>query len=357
MKKKILTLVLLMSLLMTNNAQILPVKVCIQEQDQWCWAGVSQCVLDYYGCEVEQCEIADYARTVITWHNFGSVPCCDLPYGPCNYWNYNWGYPGSIQDILVNFAELNNYGIGSYLSHQSVIQELNENRLFIIRWGWTYGGGHFVVGHGIEDQTLYYMDPWFGEGAKFADYNWVVNSSDHSWTHTNAIYEMVSKPTFDPIPGIYETPQNVTINCETPDAVIFYTLDGSNPNDNSEIFTTPILLSEGTSIIKAMAVYPGFNNSAVVVGEYTVNVGIRFFTLTDIEVYSFNNQIYIINEKNINLKSVQIIDLLGRVIYKDKVNSSTTISINVDNGHYIVRLISEDGKVSNTKVYLTRQHN
>ena len=37
------------------KAQILLVPEIIQEQNQWCWAGVSKCVLDYYGSSVQQC--------------------------------------------------------------------------------------------------------------------------------------------------------------------------------------------------------------------------------------------------------------------------------------------------------------
>ncbi|MDR0438315.1 MAG: T9SS type A sorting domain-containing protein [Bacteroidales bacterium] len=186
--KKNSILIFFLSLLFTSHAQILPVKVLTQEQDQWCWAGVSQCILDYYGVEVEQCVIAEYTRTVATWHNFGLTSCCTNPGGPCNYWNYNWGYRGSIEDILMHFGQVDNARSYTALSHARIAQELSIGRPFIIRWGWTFGGGHFVVGHGIDGLTLYYMDPWFGEGAKFANYNWVVSSDLHTWTHTNIMY-------------------------------------------------------------------------------------------------------------------------------------------------------------------------
>src|SRR5438045_610305 len=74
-----------------------------QEQDQWCWAGTTQAVISHYGKYVSQCSIAEYVRTVATWHSYGSTNCCVSGSGGCNYWNYNWGYTGSIQDILVHF--------------------------------------------------------------------------------------------------------------------------------------------------------------------------------------------------------------------------------------------------------------
>ena len=183
--KKAYIILFFLPLLITSRAQILPVKVCTQEQREWCWAAVSQCILDYYGVNVEQCEIAEYTRTVATWHDFGTTPCCSNPGGPCNYWNYNWGQTGSIQDILVHFGQLNNTGVGSALSFSQVVQQFALNRPFIIRWAWVSGGGHFLVGHGLNGETLYYMDSWSGEGAKFANYSQVVSGTRHTWTHTS----------------------------------------------------------------------------------------------------------------------------------------------------------------------------
>ncbi len=165
---------------------ILDVPVVIQEQSQWCWAGVSAAVIRAKGTPIEQCTIAEYARVRATWHDFGSVDCCEDPSQGCNYWNYAWGANGSIQDILSHWG-INNYGIGAALTLSTVESEINANRPFVIRWGWDSGGGHFVVGYGVVGSTLYYMNPWFGEGAKMADYAWVVSGSSHTWTHTNVL--------------------------------------------------------------------------------------------------------------------------------------------------------------------------
>jgi hypothetical protein len=165
--------------------QVLNVPEVIQEQDQWCWAGVSCCVLRYYQTNITQCEIAEYTRTHANWHDFGPVDCCVDPSQGCNYWNYNWGYPGSIQDILHHWG-VENYGTG-YLQITNIQSEIDGGRPFIIRWGWTTGGGHFLVGHGIVGSAIYYMNPWFGEGYKIGDYGWVLGSTDHTWTHTNVL--------------------------------------------------------------------------------------------------------------------------------------------------------------------------
>jgi uncharacterized protein YvpB len=168
------------------SGQVLDVPEVVQEQTEWCWAGVSCCVLNYYGKPVTQCAIAEYARTKITWYDFGTENCCDVGNRKCNYWNYNFGYPGSIEDILKQWG-VQNHGTGNSLTPASIKTEVGAGRPFIIRWALKPSGGHFIVGHGIADSTVYYMDPWRGEGYKIAKYSAVASNSSHTWQGTNVI--------------------------------------------------------------------------------------------------------------------------------------------------------------------------
>lgn len=234
------------------KSQVLNVNEVIQEQDQWCWAAVSACVLDYYCAPTPQCEIAEYTRNVATWHNFGNTDCCEDPSLGCNYWNYNWGYDGSIKDILEHFGYIFNHGIGSYLVKDEIVSDIQDNRLFIIRWGWTDGGGHFVVGHGLIDNNLYYMDPWYGEGLKIADYDWVVSGSYHTWTHTNVIDDT---PTNN-LPANAETISGTTTVCQGQKSVD-YTVPPIE-NATSYIWTLPTGAT-GTSTTNSIVVDFGLN--------------------------------------------------------------------------------------------------
>ncbi len=170
-------------------AQILNVPELTQEQDQWCWAGSSQCVLIYYGNNFLQCEIAEYTRLHSTFHNFGSVNCCVDPTQGCNYWNYNYDPDeGSIKMILIDMPltlgnpSIDNYGVARMLTAAEVATEIGAGRPFVIR---VCCAGHFIVGRGYENGNLYYMDPWFGEGYGFGPYGSNVNG--RTWTHTNII--------------------------------------------------------------------------------------------------------------------------------------------------------------------------
>lgn len=195
-------------------AKVLLFTLTTQEQDQWCWAAVSSAIIKYYGTNAAQCAIADYTRTRATWHDFGSVPCCTDAGQGCNYWNYIMGSAGSIQDILQNWG-LQSTALVRQLYANEVEAAVNDNRPFVIRWGWTSGGGHFVVGHGIDGSQMNYMDPWYGEGLKVASYDYVVSGGNHTWTHTAVVttpwttqtyplnIEASAGGTTDPPPGSY----------------------------------------------------------------------------------------------------------------------------------------------------------
>ncbi|HQW13135.1 MAG TPA: T9SS type A sorting domain-containing protein [Saprospiraceae bacterium] len=222
--KQLITLLLVGIFLINNvpsNAQVLNVTNAEQQYDQWCWAGCSKTILDYYGFNtVQQCDIAEFVRTTATFHDFGDVACCISARQGCNYWNYNWGYAGSIQDILIHFGNLQNSGLGRALTLAEVSTEIQKNKLFVIRWGWSTGGGHFVVGHGVNGNNIYYMNPWFGEGLHIGTYDYMVSGKDspgaatHTWTSTNKIKsnvlaafepEQANTMTISPNPFVNET--------------------------------------------------------------------------------------------------------------------------------------------------------
>ncbi|MFZ1678528.1 MAG: C39 family peptidase [Saprospiraceae bacterium] len=173
-----------------SGAQIMSIPEVIQEQTNWCWAACTKCILGYYNYSFSQCEIAEYTRSVSTScnpNNYGSVNCCTNPNQGCNQWNYNWGCPGSMQDILIHFGNITTYSLGSTITTAQIHVETASNHPFLFRWGWYSGGGHFLVGYGISGSNIYYMNPLPGYGDEISNYNWVVDDGIHSWTHTQTI--------------------------------------------------------------------------------------------------------------------------------------------------------------------------
>jgi surface antigen len=207
MIKNILTILILTILLpISIQAQILDVPEVTQEQDQWCWAGSSISVLKYYGDnEITQCEIATWAWNRADWRSC-SDNCCSDPTGCCNYWNYNWGEPGAIDDILENASSSVSIKVNNEsqaISQSEVETAISDGRPLIVR---VNSGGHFIVLHGLEGNTLYYMDPWYGEGKGYQTFSTSqVNGRD--WTHTQTC---LTKPTTDPDTEAPSVPQNLT---------------------------------------------------------------------------------------------------------------------------------------------------
>ena len=174
-------------------AAVLPVAQKYQEKTQWCWAGCSQAILEYYGVAATQTAIAAYG-----------TPRID------NTWNYLYGTDGSrrgIDMILDHFAGIDSTPYARCLSEPEVDSEISAGRPPVVRWGWDSGGGHFVVARGIDGGMIYLMDPWYGPTINA--YSWVVSGGGHTWTHSLPLDTdpaPTAAPTITPAPAITPTP-------------------------------------------------------------------------------------------------------------------------------------------------------
>jgi len=82
-----------------------------------------------------------------------------------------------------------------------------------------------------------------------------------------------SSPTCTPPGGVFSSPQSVTLSDATANATIYYTLDHTNPNPASQVYSTPISVTQQPQVeIRAYAVAPGFSPSNVTSCVYTINI-------------------------------------------------------------------------------------
>ena len=79
-------------------------------------------------------------------------------------------------------------------------------------------------------------------------------------------------PTFSPAAGTYTAAQSVAISDTTPGAVIYYTTNGTAPTTSSAVYSTAITVSANTTV-EALAVAPGFAQSAVASAAYVIQTG------------------------------------------------------------------------------------
>ncbi|MBQ4206144.1 MAG: chitobiase/beta-hexosaminidase C-terminal domain-containing protein, partial [Bacteroidales bacterium] len=81
-----------------------------------------------------------------------------------------------------------------------------------------------------------------------------------------------SAPVFTPEAGTYYEVQTVEIACSTADATIYYTLDGTEPDENSSVYSEPIMVAESMTI-KAIAMKEGYENSNIATADYNIIIG------------------------------------------------------------------------------------
>ena len=135
---------------------------------------------------------------------------------------------------------------------------------------------------GTNTNKHFIMESNYLKNVEYGRYVGIYNGNDwRSYTsiHTNisstrtCFYRLtestssVPRPTFSVNAGTYYTPQTVTIACEEPDAVIYYTLDGTEPNESSLEYISPITITQ-TTTLKAIAVLND-ESSPIATATYT----------------------------------------------------------------------------------------
>ena len=99
-------------------------------------------------------------------------------------------------------------------------------------------------------------------------------------------------PTFSVEAGIFNHALSVELDCETPDATVYYTLDGTTPSDASTSYTAAISVTE-TTTIKAIAIKNGVS-SGVASATYkiveTEGEGTKADPFTLADIVKFENQ-------------------------------------------------------------------
>jgi|GEM_PF-4606809 len=114
----------------------------------------------------------------------------------------------------------------------------------------------------------------------------------------------VATPTFSPDGGSFTAPVSVSINCTTPGATIYYTLNGNDPTTSSTVYSTAIQVST-TTTIKAIATANGMDNSSVgsavyVFGQSAPNIA-AFIALADNTVATITGPATVVTQQTTNL--------------------------------------------------------
>ena len=95
-------------------------------------------------------------------------------------------------------------------------------------------------------------------------------------TETYALPGKVARPVATPAGGNYTSVQIVNLTTATPDAAIFYTLDGTDPSTGSSYYTSAITISE-TKTLKAIAIKTDMIDSDILTVTYTIGCTVTFY--------------------------------------------------------------------------------
>jgi len=85
------------------------------------------------------------------------------------------------------------------------------------------------------------------------------------------ISPLAAAPKFSPPAGTYSAPQSVAISDSTPNAVLYYSTNGSAPTTGSTRYTAPIPVAV-TQTIQAIAVAANYQQSPVTAATYTIHL-------------------------------------------------------------------------------------
>lgn len=153
------------------------------------------------------------------------------------------------------------------------------------------------------------------------------NEKYNGWSNSEIVTAIYTKkgttlaPEFTPAQGTYSETQNVSFNCSSEGATIYYTTDGSTPTTSCTVYNGPITVSKNTTI-KAIACCESMANSAVSTATYTITKTVAKPTFTP-EPGNYN---YEEEEVSINCITGDV------TIYYTTNGSTPTTSSNVYNG-------------------------
>lgn len=146
-------------------------------------------------------------------------------------------------------------------------------------------------------------------------------------------------PTFTPASGATDTLIEVAIACANANAGIYYTTDGTTPDANATLYSTPIVLNTvGDHTIKAIAILTNWDNSEVATASYTVtapvpptpiyNDTLAYYTgFEPTEGFTPGNVYNSINENPDGPATHQWATVYGTVSYNSAINDTSSMQL------------------------------
>lgn len=174
---------------------------------------------------------------------------------------------------------------------------------------------------------------------------------------TTQTMEQVATPVITPASGTYEGSVEVSISCATEGAIIYYTMDGTDPDENSGDYGGSFVIA-ATSVqaapvtVKAIAMKDGMLNSEIASVTYTV---------TPVGIHDMQQQVSIypnptsgdvtLDLSGLNAKTVELFSMNGQLL-NTVVPTDETMTLSLNQyaaGIYFVR-IHTDNSITTQKI-------
>ncbi len=160
-------------------------------------------------------------------------------------------------------------------------------------------------------------------------YAQALGIDDVSITANGSGTPTTATPTFNPTSGTYYSAQNVNLSCTTGSSSIYYTTDGTDPDDagNGTLYSIAIPVSTAT-IIKARAYAGGYDPSAIASATYTfptevTNIAALRAGTPGTIVYKLTGEA-VLTYQNAVAKQKYIQDATGAILIYDNAGIITT---------------------------------
>ena len=239
----------------TTNIYKVPALTGIEEGDEVDVIGV----VGYFNAA--QIRVASASDIVLSY-----IPNPQLAVSPAQLSGFQYTYnagPSQSQSFSLT---------GSDLSGNVTVTAPQDFEVSLSSSGIYSGSLSITPTNGSVSSTVYVrMKSGLAVGDHTGNVSVECSNLNQSVTLSGTVSEQptAATPTFTPNGGEFITAQTVSISCTTNNATIYYTTDGSIPDENSTEYTSPITVNS-TTTIKAIAVADGYQNSTV--GQATITI-------------------------------------------------------------------------------------
>ena len=183
------------------------------------------------------------------------------------YWTVNVTSNGytftNANNKVLGYTSSTNFAEGGNNTEWAITRNTSGSSAMVSGYEGFYITNKNNSGRGIALNDQHNYGPYATSNNNSSTYNFYLDIFVQGY-----VPAAVATPTFTPAEGTYYDAQNVTINCETQNADIYYTTDGSTPDGNSTPYTGPISVT-ATTTINAIAYYGGANSN-VATATYTI---------------------------------------------------------------------------------------